>query len=183
MTRKLSSFVQIIMIVALLTPITALAAQPQECKEWYARCDKCAEHLGGTGVAGPYPTKPLCMKYVDKMTAEGFRFGDCYCGASSQQQPPQQPQMTQKQAIRTVLFAVGGAAGGCAAGAAVAVKTNTADQTGGCIIGAAAGALVGLVANKVIFGFNFGQPHPSALVGRRHYQTGGFGVSVTLRLR
>ena len=45
---------------------------------WYADCPSCARHLGGSGRAGPYPSKQVCQAYVNKMKAQSFPFGSCY---------------------------------------------------------------------------------------------------------
>ncbi len=75
-----------LLVVALAGVLLLLEAGTGEAA-WYASCPACARHLGGSGIAGPYPDKATCELYRGKMVAQNFPFGPCYSDGASAPAP------------------------------------------------------------------------------------------------
>jgi hypothetical protein len=125
----------------------ALIARPLAAEKCFAKCPACAKHLGGTGVAGPYPDKETCKTAVAKMIQEGFPFEACDCDAASSGSPEARADSSGGFALHPGTAAVVGFVGGGLAGSFFGGTTTndaknatiTAENIGG---GAVIGAVV-----------------------------------------
>ena len=132
-------------------------ARPLKAETCYAYCPSCAEHLGGSDRAGPYPSKELCKSYVSKMRRQGFPYGDCQCNGVAPQGEVKESSAEDKQANRRAMAAhpvrmgVLGALTLAPVGWAMSGATSNDSKTGaeGAAAGAAAGFVMGFTLSKI----------------------------------
>jgi hypothetical protein len=131
-----------------LIPLAKPLMAEQSCT---ATCSGCAKHLGGTGVAGPYPNPETCKAYVEQMRKEGFPFDDCKCEGtplSSAEDRAASKRFLAAHPIRTgVLFAAALAPVGWAVNGATSSDSKAGAE--GAAAGAAAGFVIGFGLSKI----------------------------------
>ena len=55
-----------------------LGGQMAQTEGWQMECPECAKHLGGSGVAGPFPTEEACVVQYKIAISNGFPYSQCH---------------------------------------------------------------------------------------------------------
>jgi hypothetical protein len=175
MPSKLVSVLQIVLLA--LLPAFVSAGQGEQ---WYSYCAECKEHLGGSGVAGPYPSKEVCEENVAREKASGNPFGPCELGGNG---GTHDPNWIHKHPVR---FGVLGLfAGGAITWAAFGdTNFNSKQSKEALAAGAAGGFLLCFGLAKLTAGPASSQQNPfrSPLAGRGLKGSQGFAASITFDL-
>lgn len=69
MNRIIKCLLFILSVAFFITPAEA---------EWYTDCPACAQHLGGSGKAGPFSSEDECNNFKSSYPNNTYPYGDCY---------------------------------------------------------------------------------------------------------